>query len=120
MSNFRLILERLLESTGADVLKPAIKHAHGIKRGQLFDTHYTLVDALKLTADDEREYGFVTSTGDYLNRVDALNWVCVRTPEIYKEYLKVIKKARPQDTEFGYSNGLESVGYRKALGIEGV
>jgi hypothetical protein len=115
---FREILEQLIENTHPDILKVALKHPNGLLKGNLYDTHYDLLDRIVLHKDAERDYGFIDTKGKYYTRVEALVWVKAHTPEIYKEYLKVIKKARPQDTEFGYSNGLESVGYRKALGIE--
>ena len=120
MSNFKLILEKLIENINADVLRIAIKHKNGIEKGRLYDTHYNLVDKLNLNSTDERDYGFITPKGLYLNRKDSLKWIKQYTPEIYKEYVKLIKKAKPQEPEFGYNDELESVGYRKALGIESI
>jgi hypothetical protein len=113
--NFRQILESLVENTNPDILKVAIKRGQFRNVGNLFDTHYDLLDRYPQKGD--YEFGFVTPAGRYLNRKDALEWVKEYTPEIYKEYQKVIKKAKPQHPEFGYGEELESVGYRKALGI---
>lgn len=113
---FKQILEILLENTNADILKVAIKDDGVIHKGSLYDTHYNILDRYKCS--DSKVMGFISSTGKFLNRTQALEWIKTYTPLIYRQYIKIVKKAKLQHPEFGYETELESTGYRKALGIE--
>jgi hypothetical protein len=118
MTTFKLILEQLFNKTYAKVLKVAIGKDGRVKHiGNLYDTHYELLDK---HPQDSEDYvlGFATPSGtEFLTRKQALRWIKEETPEIYKEYIKIISKAKPPEPEYGYKDELESIGYRKALGI---
>lgn len=116
---FKDILTLILEHTGSDILKVAIKKDGKVyPSNSIWETHYDIYDRFNIKSKDDYEFGFITPSGVYLNRTQAFDWVKNYTPVIFNNYVKVISKSKPSQPEYGYENQLESIGYRKALGIE--
>lgn len=101
----------------SDILLPAIKTKDKVYVGKIRDNHYDLIDSVHLHSSEDREYGYVDKDENFLTRQEALEYVKVYSPDIYKAYMKAVRRSSFREPSYNQDKGLESVGYLKALGF---